>query len=305
MQQLLADIIEQNRRWCSEGTLAAYIPELAKANANALGIYMLNPQNQAYYAGDTDTVFTIQSISKIMTFICALTDQDFENVARIISVEPTADGFNSIASLETKNTHKPLNPMINSGAIASLTLIAGATYEEKYQRVLTFIRKLTGNCEITLNETVYRSEAATGHRNRALAYYMKSTGIIDGEVEAILDVYFRLCSLNVRCQDIARIGAVLASNGILPESGERVIRPDICRIVKAVMATCGMYNGSGTFATTVGLPAKSGVGGGILAVAPYKWGIGVVGPALDASGNSLAGIKVLEQLSRQLELSIY
>jgi glutaminase len=305
LEQILSEIIEKNRPWTQQGTVATYIPELAKADPHALGICVVDTQNNEFCAGDINTVFTIQSISKIITFICALSDSCFNDVSKIISVEPTSDEFNSIANLEIKNTHKPLNPMINSGAIATITFVNGETYPEKFDRLFQFAKVITGNDNLTVNEAVYRSEARTGHRNRALAYYMKSTGIIAGEVEDILDTYFRVCSINVTCKDIARIAAVLASNGILPNNGKRIIRKDICRIVKAVMSTCGMYNGSGAFATSVGIPAKSGVGGGIMAVVPNKMGIGVVGPALDDRGNSIAGIKILEALSQQLDLSIY
>ncbi len=305
MQRLLDSLIEANRDWTREGKVASYIPELAKSNPAALGICVITTDDKRYFAGNHATTFTIQSISKILTFTCALMDTPLDELSRIISFEPTSDDFNSISSLEIKNTHKPLNPMINSGAIATLSLIRGNSYPERFQRILDFAKLITGNNDLSLNHAVYLSESRTGHRNRALAYYMKSTDIIHGDVEALLDTYFQLCALQVTCHDIARIGAVLAANGLLPGEAKRIIPKDICRIVKAVMATCGMYNGSGQFATSVGLPAKSGVGGGILAVSPGRMGIGVMGPALDDKGNSLAGIKLLEALSSQLDLSIY
>ena len=305
MQSLLDDVIAANRRWTVDGSVASYIPELAKANRDDLGIAIVTPENATYAAGDYLTPFTIQSICKVLIFSCALIDTPFDELSRIISLEPTSDDFNSIASLEIKNTHKPLNPLINSGAIATLSLVRGASHQERLQRVFAFAAQLSGNDNLKINEDVYVSEARTGDRNRALAYYMKSTGIISGDVEALLDTYFRLCSLQVNCLDIARIGAVLAGNGLLPGTAKRVVEKDVCRVVKAVMATCGMYNGSGRFATSVGLPAKSGVGGGILAVSPGRMGIGVFGPSLDERGNSLAGIKLLQMLSAQLELSIY
>ena len=305
MQALLDSIIEANRNWTKKGKVASYIPELAKSNPAALGISVITTDNKRYFAGNHETPFTIQSISKILTFTCALMDTPLHELSRIISFEPTSDEFNSISSLEIKNTHKPLNSMINSGAIATLSLVQGNSYQERFQRILDFARLITGNTDLTLNRAVYLSESRTGHRNRALAYYMKSTDIIHGDIEELLDTYFQLCALQVTCHDIARIGALLAGNGLLPGESKRIIPKDICRIVKAVMATCGMYNGSGQFATSVGLPAKSGVGGGILAVSPGRMGIGVMGPALDEKGNSLAGIKVLEAFSNHLDLSIY
>ncbi len=247
----------------------------------------------------------MQSISKVVTLMCTLQDNDFENILSKISFEPTADSFNSITNLEMKNLHKPLNPMINSGAIVAVSMIKGKTCDEKLNRVLSFLKKITNSPNIKINNNVYRSELATGSRNRSLAYYMKSTGIIKGEVEDILKVYFKLCSIEVTCKDIGRIGAVLANDGIAPWSNERIASKEVCKTVKAVMATCGMYDASGDIAVTIGIPSKSGVGGGILASVPNKMGIGVFGPSLDAKGNSIAGIQLLKDLSFNLGLSIF
>lgn len=305
MKDLLETIVEENRHWTKYGNVATYIPELSKGNPDGLGIYVYDVDGNEYFAGDYDMKFTIQSISKVVSFMCALMDNEFEKLCRKISVAPTSDGFNSIVNLETKNAHKPLNPMINSGAIATISMVEGATPEDKFHRIYNFIKKITNNPDIKVNYDVYHSEKSTGHRNRALAYYMKSTGIIEDDVEEILDVYFKLCSMEITCKDIAYMGATLANHGVLPFSGERVLTKEICKTVKAVMTTCGMYDASGEFAVAVGLPAKSGVGGGIVAVAPKKMGIGVVGPALDKKGNSIGGVKILEDLSNRLDLSIF
>ncbi len=194
--------------------------------------------------------------------------------------------------------------MINAGAIATVSLISGDTAEEKFNRILKFTRKITGNDSIDVNNNVYLCEKATGDRNRALAYYMKGNGIIQGDVEDTLDVYFKACSMEVTCKDIARIGALLANAGVLLNN-ERVISREACRIIKTIMVTCGMYDASGKFAVHIGIPAKSGVGGGIMAAVPRRMGIGVIGPALDHKGNSIAGIKVLESLSHEFDLSIF
>jgi len=305
IQELLTSIVAKNRHWTASGQVANYIPELSGANSDALGNHNITAEGKEYAAGDSRVIFTLQSIGKVLSLLCALTDSPEEQLSRLISFEPTADEFNSIANLETKNTHRPLNPMINSGAIATLTLVRGKTFTDKFQRVLEFAETITGNNKLALNDLVYHSEAATGDRNRSLAYYMKSTGVITGDVDQLLDVYFKLCSLQVTCRDVAMIGRFLAVNGRQPGSGQQIVDKKVCHIVKAVMATCGMYNGSGQFAATVGLPAKSGVGGGILAVVPNKMGIGVFGPALDEKGNSIAGVKLLADLSQQLELGIY
>lgn len=305
MKKLLDAIIQNNRHWTKDGKVASYIPELSKANQDALGICVVTLDGEEYCSGDYNTKFTMQSISKVISLMLALLDNGSENVFLKVGMEPTADTFNSISALETKNPHKPLNPMINSGAIAAVSMIAGDTSKEMFSRILKFARKITGNPELSINEEVYLSEKATGHRNRSLAYFMKSTGVIEQDVEDVLDVYFMQCSIETTCRDIARIGAMLANDGVLPWTGERVIPRTVARIVKTIMVTCGMYDASGEFAVNVGIPGKSGVGGGILGAVPGRMGIGVVGPSLDVKGNSIGGIKVLEELSRELDLSIF
>jgi len=304
MKKILENIIENNREWTSKGEVASYIPELAKANQNVLGICVTTLDGEEYFAGDYDTKFTIQSISKVITLMLAILDNGTEYVFSRIGMEPTESAFNSITNLENNEQKKPLNPMINAGAIATVSLISGDTAEEKFNRILKFTRKITGNDTIDINQNVYLSEKATGDRNRALAYYMKGNGIIEGNVEEILDVYFKACSMEVTCRDIARISALLANAGVLLNN-ERVISREACRIIKTIMVTCGMYDASGKFAVHIGIPAKSGVGGGIMAAVPRRMGIGVLGPSLDQKGNSIGGIKVLENLAHELDLSIF
>ncbi|SEF85403.1 L-glutaminase [Caloramator fervidus] len=304
MNKLLETIIENNREWTQKGKVATYIPELSKANPNHLGIAVYTIDNEEFCAGDCNVKFTIQSISKVIALMLALLDNGKEIVFSKVDMEPTADTFNSISSLETRNPNKPLNPMINSGAIVTSSLINGKNGSEVIERLLKFTRKITNNPDIDINYNVYKSEKETGHRNRALAYYMKSIGIIEGDVEEVLDVYFKQCSIEATCKDIAKIGAMLANDGILPWNGERVIPRQVARIVKTIMLTCGMYDASGEFAVKIGVPGKSGVGGGILVAVPSRMGIGVFGPALDSKGNSIAGWKVLEDISKELDLSI-
>jgi glutaminase len=202
-------------------------------------------------------------------------------------------------------TAKPLNPMINAGAIAVDSLITGPSTEYKLIKLVTFIRKLCHNENIWYNEGAYKSESTTGYRNRALANFMKDAGIITADVEEVLELYFKQCALEVNSMDIAMMGAVLAGDGISPVTGEKIIPKSVARLVKTFMITCGMYDASGEFAVRVGLPAKSGVGGGILTAVPGKMGIGVFGPGLDIRGNSAGGIKILEYISRSLDLSIF
>ncbi|MEG0132790.1 MAG: glutaminase A [Clostridium sp.] len=304
MKRILENIIEDCKKWTTKGEVASYIPELTKADSNALGIWVTTLSGEEYFAGDCETTFTIQSISKVITLMLAILDNGTEYVFTKIGMEPTESAFNSIINLESHDEKQPLNPMINAGAIATISLISGENAEEKISRILNFTRKITGNSDISINESIYESEKKTGDRNRALAYYMKGNGIIEGDVDETLEVYFKACSMEVTCKDIARIGAMLANDGVLLNN-ERVISREACRIIKTIMVTCGMYDASGKFAVHIGIPAKSGVGGGILAAVPRRMGIGVVGPALDNKGNSIGGIKVLEKLSQELDLSIF
>lgn len=305
MQRILDTIIDNNRKWTKRGKVASYIPELTNANRDALGICVTTLDGEEYFAGDFETKFTIQSISKVVTLMLAICDNGKDYVFSKVGMEPTETGFNSITNLELHNHNKPLNPMINAGAIEVVSLIAGNSAKEKFERILKFTKKITGNEQIGINEEVYKSEKATGDRNRALAYYMKSTGSMEGKVEEILDVYFKQCSIEVTCRDISRIAATLANAGVMPWNNERVISREVARIIKTIMVTCGMYDESGNFAVHIGIPAKSGVGGGILAAVPRRMGIGVIGPSLDQKGNSIGGIRVLEELSKEFDLSIF
>jgi len=305
MQKLIESLIEKNRQLTNEGKLASYIPALRKANLNHLGACVIDKEGNMFTAGDYNHKFTIQSISKTVSLMLALMDNGQEKVFERVGMEPTGDAFNSIIKLETVIPSKPLNPMINAGAIVVTSLIKGSDKNEKFERLLNLFRKITGNENIDINYEVYMSEKMTGDRNRAMAYLMRDVGIIQGDIEDILDVYFKQCSIEVDCVDIAKIGLFLANGGKIPNSNEIITTEHIARIVKTFMVTCGMYNGSGEFAINVGIPAKSGVGGGIMASIPNKMGIGVFGPALDVRGNSIGGDGFLRDFCRELDLSIF
>lgn len=305
MDRLLESIIESNLKYTKDGKVASYIPELSKANPKELGICVTTLDGKQYVAGDYNKKFTLQSISKVVSLIIAILDNGKKNVFSKVGMEATGDPFNSIVSLEVKTPDKPFNPMINAGAIATTALITGKSVEEKMNKILEFTRKVTGNPNIDYNKDVYLSEKTTGDRNRALAYFMKSNNLIEGEVEDNLDLYFRQCSLEGTCVDISKIGAMLANDGILPWTGERIISREVSRIVKTIMVTCGMYDESGEVAVRIGIPAKSGVGGGVMAAVPKRIGIGVYGPSLDEKGNSVAGMRALADLSDELDLSIF
>lgn len=230
---------------------------------------------------------------------------NISDIQKKVSLEPTADAFNSIVNLETKNRNKPLNPMINSGAIACLSTLKAANSYERYLAVLDLARQASGNPNLGIDEDVYASEKKHGARNRALAYYMLSTGVIEDDVEELLDAYFRACSILMDCRDLARTALLFAGGGADPLSGKPVISKDIARYVKATLMMCGMYDESGLVAVKVGLPSKSGVGGGILSIVPNRMGIGVYGPALNERGSSAAGLAALETFSKRLDLSLF
>ncbi len=305
MFKLLERIIEENKHYGECGKLADYIPALLKANKEDLGVCISTLSGEEYYAGDYNKKFTIQSISNVISLILALNDNGKEYVFERVNVEPTGLGFNSIVSLESFTSDKPYNPMINAGAIVTTSLIYGSNPEHKLKRILDFLKKATNNNNISINQEVYLSEKETGDRNRALAYFMKAQNMIEGDIELILETYFKQCSIECTAQDLSRFGLFLANDGVLPWSGERLLSREHCRIVKTIMVTCGLYDESGKFAVHVGIPSKSGVGGGIVATVPRKYGIGIYGPALDQKGNSIAGVQVLKSLSTELDLSIF
>ncbi|WP_026895957.1 glutaminase A [Clostridiisalibacter paucivorans] len=305
MESLLNRLVEKNRELTHKGNVATYIPMLGRANPRELGICVLDIGDNKYVAGDYKQKFTIQSISKIISLMIALSDNGEEKVFNKVGMEPTGDPFNSIIKLETVYPSKPLNPMINAGAIVISSMIKGKDSNEKFHRLLEFIREISGNNSLNVDNEVYLSEKKTGDRNRAMAYFMKSQGVIEGDVEEVLDIYFKQCSIKVDCEDIANIGLFLANEGMLNKSNKQIISPHIARIIKTFMVTCGMYDESGEFAIKVGIPAKSGVGGGILASVPYRMGIGIYGPSLNKKGNSIGGYGLIKDLSTELDLSIF
>jgi glutaminase len=305
LRRTLQHQVEASRLQTERGRVAAYIPELGKAPRDALGISLMKEDGQTLTAGDCGLRFTMQSISKVFTFILALMDRGEDVVFSKVGKEPTGDDFNSMLKLELVEPGIPFNPLINAGAITISSLIAGRDADEKAERILHFLRRLSGNTELSVHPDVYRSESETAHRNRSLAYFLKDNGVLQGDVEHILDVYFRHCAVEVSCSDLARMGLVLAFNGVDPISGDTLIPRRYVQIAKTFMITCGMYNASGAFAIGVGLPAKSGVSGGILTLVPGRYGIGVVGPALNRKGNSVAGVHLLERLSERFDWSLF
>ncbi len=304
MQELLNKLVKKNMVLTKDGRVADYIPELDKAKKDALGICILDNEGNTYTAGDCEIKFTVQSISKLVTLMLAILDNGEEFVFSKVGMEPSGDPFNSIRKLETSSKKKPYNPMINAGAIAVAAMIKGKDAREKFQRVLEFFKKITEDETLDVNYKIYCGESETGNKNRAMGYFLKNDGIIEGNVEDALEVYFKQCSIEVTAYTLAKLGLFLANNGCT-STGEQILTPRISTIIKTLMITCGTYDMSGEVAVRVGIPCKSGVGGGIVAVSPGKLGIGVYGPSLDAKGNSIGGIHLLEDLSRELKLSIF
>lgn len=305
MSALLETITTECRPFSSLGHVASYIPELAGKDPGRLGIYVVSAEPSDSFAGDCFVRFTMQSVVKPMILLLALMDSGVDRVRSLVGVEATGKPFDAFNYSDQALTGAHINPMINTGAIALCTLIKGSSYAEKFHRLLTLTRTLADNPLLDIDHAVYRSEKATGSKNRALAYMLKAYGMIHDPVEDILDCYFRACSILVDCRDLAKIAYIFAHHGKDPKTGIQLFPAEYARYVNATLVTCGMYDGSGEFALNVGFPAKSGVGGGILGVIPGRMGIGVYGPALDKRGNSLAGVQVLARLSSQLDLSIF
>ena len=281
-----------------DGELADYIPELTLVDPTGFGLTLSSSDGFLYESGDAQRQFTIQSISKPFTYALALDLAGQDVVDAKIGVEPSGDAFNEISV--DQHTKTPKNAMINAGAIAAVSLVPGAGPDERFAKIRDFYSACAGR-PLELDEDVYRSEKATGDRNRAIAYMLSSFGVLD-EPDDVLDVYFRQCSLKVTSVDLARMAATLARGGINPQTGRRVTSTAVVRRTLSVMVTCGMYNGAGDWVSAVGMPAKSGVGGGIAAVLPGQLGIGVYSPRLDSRGNSVRGVLVCRALSERLGL---
>jgi len=285
-----------------QGEIADYIPELAKANGDWFGICIATTEGNIYEVGDSRQEFTIQSISKPFVYGLALEDNGRKDILEKIGVEPTGDAFNSI-SLDP-DTGQPANPMINAGAIAAAGQIMGHDHEKKLARVMDTMSAYAGRT-LGIDESVYRSESETGHRNRAIGYMLRSFNILEDEPSDTVELYFRQCSVSVNCRDLAIMGASLANAGINPLTQKRALRGEYVENVLSVMGSCGMYNYAGEWIYKVGMPAKSGVAGGIVAVLPGKLGIGVFSPPLDKRGNSVRGIEVCNRISMDFNLHMF
>ncbi|MBE9113578.1 glutaminase A [Nodosilinea sp. LEGE 07298] len=287
----------------AEGKLASYIPELAHASPDWFGISLVTLDGRSFEVGDVAQKFTIQSISKVFVYGMALEDYGREKLLKKVGVEPTGDPFNSLIRLD-EDSKRPDNPMVNAGAIATTGLITGSDSAERLNRMLAMFQRYVGS-EVFVDVSTFMSERSTGHRNRAMAHLMLNFGMIEQPIEEVLDLYFQQCAVLVTAHDLAVMAATLANQGVNPITGQRAVGAEHVRDILSVMYTCGMYNFAGEWAFRVGIPAKSGVSGGLMAVVPNQAGIAVFSPLLDGHGNSVRGLKVFEALSQKYGFHLF
>lgn len=286
----------------TRGKLPTYIPELAKAHPESFAISIVTVEGKVLQVGDIQTFFTIQSIAKPLVHGLALETHGREKVLGMVGLEPTGDSYNSIRL--QPGSHRPYNPMVNAGALALSSLIPGENTEARFHTLQNLFERYMGHAA-PFDEHVYKSEKKFGNHNRAMAYLMLNFKVLQGDVESILDDYCKECSFLVNTTDLAIIGATLANGGKNPFTKKQALDPEYLADILSVMFTCGMYDFAGEWAYKVGIPAKSGISGGILGVVPGKMGLGVYSPLLDNRGNSVRGIKVFQSLAETLQFNIF
>ncbi|ELJ8586795.1 glutaminase B [Vibrio cholerae] len=301
--EILASIIEEVRPLTGQGKVADYIPELAKVPSEKLGIAVFTNQGEVITAGDAQEGFSIQSISKVLSLTLAMGLYQPDELWSRVGKEPSGQAFNSLIQLEMEQGI-PRNPFINAGAIVVCDMLQSRLSAPR-QRLLEFVRQLSGEPQIAYDKVVAASEMMHSDRNAAIAYLMRSFGNFHNEVIPVLHNYFHACALKMSCVELAKTFSYLANKGVSVVTGETVITPTQSKQTNALLATCGLYDGAGEFAYRVGMPGKSGVGGGIIAVVPGEMTIAVWSPALDQSGNSLAGTRALELLAQRIGRSIF
>jgi glutaminase len=310
IEQRLSELYERHLV-VEEGAVASfYAPgreyygsDVAGEEADLFAIALAAPDGDVYTAGACDVAFPLQSISKVFVYALALGDHGRDHVLEHVGVEPSGDAFNSIVFDE--RNHKPFNPMVNAGALVTTDLVLGKDHEEKLERILELMRSFAGNPNLELDRDIFELEMKTADRNRATAYLMRSNGMLSGDVESILALYLQQCSVTVTSRDLAVMAATLANGCVCPTTDRRVLPRECVRDVLSVMHTCGMYDAAGQWAFDVGVPAKSGVSGGILATIPGKMGMAVYSPGLDYHGNSVRGVRVCREVATRLGLHVF
>ena len=295
----------------AEGELASYYssergyyePRQAAEERDRFGVCLVTVDGDVHTAGDHDLPFALQSLAKVFVYGMALEEHGRDAVLRRVGVKPSADSFTTLGFDEA--TNRPYNPMVNGGALATTDMMLGPSFDSSFDRILDVLRRYAGNDRLAVDEETFRAECRGADRNRATAYLMRSNGMLPGDVDATLRLYLRQCSVHVTCRDLAVMAATLANGCACPVTGERALARDRVRDVLSVMYTCGMYDFAGEWAYEIGVPAKSGVSGGIMAVVPGKMGIGVFSPGLDRFGNSVRGVRVCGEISERLGLHVF
>ncbi|WP_236785825.1 glutaminase A [Anaerococcus ihuae] len=301
IENKIIECIEKSKKYKGVGEVASYIPELENVDKDAFALSIVTTSGDVYNFGESEKIFSVQSISKIFTLIMALKDNTIDEVFSKVGTEPTRYEFNSLIPID----QRAANPFINAGAITTTSMIYGKSKEEKFERVIELINEMSQGGNFSFMEEIYKSEISTTDRNRAIAYYLKSKNIFNQNADEVLDLYVRICAIGANVETLARFGAVLANEGFDIYSSNLIIPQNIVQMTIAQMASCGMYETSGEYLMKVGIPSKSGVGGGILGVVPNKCGICVYSPRLDKSGNSVVGKNLLKILSADLGLNIF
>jgi glutaminase len=281
-----------------EGANADYIPALAKVDANIYGIALVTPDGKVYTAGDVASEVSIQSISKVFTMALVMDEKGPESIFNNMGVDATGQVFNSIVAIEQYKGEQ-MNPLVNAGAITATSMVAGGSREEIWNKILNYYNDFAGR-KLSVNQEVFESEAATNQRNQAIAELMYAYGRIKDKPDQATDIYTEQCSVNVNARDLAIMAATLANGGLNPVTAKQVMRSENVPEVLAVMATAGLYDDSGQWLYQTGLPGKSGVGGGIIAVSPGRFGIAVISPPLDPAGNSVRAQKAIADISNAL-----
>ena len=306
IRDVLQRAYEYGIQYVDKGVVANYIPELAKEDKTKAGAALIDKNGSLYDVGTSQHKFSIQSIVKIIIYLCVLEHYDFDYIQKFIGVKPSAKPFNSIIALELSEKNIPVNPFINAGAIVGTSLLYEKYGNNTFEMILNRTRDIIGNDKIDYSRSVFNSESSSAFANRALTYMLLNGKIIPSNVNVddLLNVYFKSCSILADVRDLAQLGFILSRDGKDGENKQR-LSGEHARILRTLMVTCGTYDYSGEFAIKIGLPAKSGVGGGIVTASKAGYGIGVYCPGLDSHGNSYVGTRILEFLSRELDLNIY
>ncbi|MBX2929988.1 MAG: glutaminase [Saprospiraceae bacterium] len=301
-QDIVNDIYREVQAYFGQGKVASYIPALARVRPDQLGISVETINGRSALAGQADTRFSIQSISKAFTLAMAFALEG-DNLWRRVGVEPSGNPFNSLVQLEFESG-KPRNPFINAGALV-VTDVLCSRYADPKGEILRFIRQLSGTDTIDFDEEVAQSEKEHGFRNQALAWFLKSCNNIHSDVDTVLDVYFHQCSIAMNCREMSRAFLFLANHGVLPATGEQLLTHSQAKRLNAILLTCGFYDQAGEFAFRVGMPGKSGVGGGVAAIIPGELAVAVWSPEVNEQGNSVVGIQALEWFTTRSGRSIF